>query len=89
VAQQVERVERVLALEEMNILQQQHKTSRRSVPEQERSRQTDELTYCCRAVLQTATTAATRPLALTLTSVTVHTATPASTTAMLSLVSRE
>lgn len=48
-----------------------------------------ELTYCCREVLQTATKAEMKPLALTLTSVTVQTPTPNRTNTMLSLVSRE
>jgi len=47
------------------------------------------LTYCCSEVLQTATAAAMKPLALTLTSVTVHTATPRRTREMLSFVSLE
>lgn len=47
------------------------------------------LTYCCNAVLQTAITAAIKPLALTLTSVTVQTATPRRTNVMLSFVSLE
>lgn len=48
-----------------------------------------QLTYCCREVLQTAIKAAMKPLAFTLTSVTVHTATPSRTTNMLSFVSLE
>lgn len=47
------------------------------------------LTYCCKAVLHTAINAAIKPLALTLTSVTVQTATPRRTTVMLSFVSLE
>lgn len=47
------------------------------------------LTYCCSAVLQTATTAEMKPLALTLTSVTVQTETPRRTREMLSFVSLE
>jgi hypothetical protein len=47
------------------------------------------LTYCCSAVLQTAITAAMKPFALTLTSVTVQTATPAKTKMILSFVSLE
>lgn len=47
------------------------------------------LTYCCRAVLQTAIQAARKPLKLTLTSVTVQNATPRRTTTMLSFVSLE
>jgi hypothetical protein len=47
------------------------------------------LTYCCRAVLQTAITAAMKPFALTLTSVTVQTATLAKTKIILSFVSLE
>lgn len=47
------------------------------------------LTYCCSAVLQTAMTAAMKPFVLTLTSVTVQTATPAKTKIILSFVSLE
>jgi hypothetical protein len=47
------------------------------------------LTYCCNAVLQTATTAAMKPFVLTLTSLTVQIATPTNTTIMLSFVSLE
>ncbi len=47
------------------------------------------LTYCWSAVLHTAMTAATKPLAFTLTSLTVQMATPTSTTMMLNFVSLE
>jgi len=47
------------------------------------------LTYCCMEVLHTAIAAATKPLVFTLTSVTVHIATPTSTTTILNLVSLE
>jgi hypothetical protein len=47
------------------------------------------LTYCWSAVLHTAMTAATKPLAFTLTSLTVQMATPARTTMMLNFVSLE
>lgn len=47
------------------------------------------LTYCCKEVLHTATTAATKPFMLTLTSVTVQTPTPSRTKRMLSFVSLE
>lgn len=47
------------------------------------------LTYCCIDVLQTAINAATNPLELTLTSVTVQTATPRRTIEILSFVSLE
>lgn len=48
-----------------------------------------QLTYCCRAVLQTAMKAAIKPFVFTLTSVTVQIATPSRTNKMLNLVSLE